>query len=125
MERGEHKMAGQRGVNRDSRRFQVANFPNHYHVRRLAEDRAQCRRESEPDRFIDLHLVNARQQIFYGVLDRDDLAVRPAYEMQAGIKGCRLAGTGGPGNEQYAVWQTDQLLESLLVIGKKAEFRQT
>ena len=40
------------------------------------------RRKRQPDRFVHLHLVDARQHIFHRVFDRDDLAVGPVDEIQ-------------------------------------------
>ncbi len=68
-------MAGQRRVNRDRRRFEVANFPQHHHVRRLAEHRAQRQREGEANGLLHLHLVDAGQQVFDRVLDGDNFSI--------------------------------------------------
>ena len=104
--------------------LQVADFPDHDHVRRLAQNRAQGAGKGQPDRFADLHLVDARQQIFDRVLDRDDLAVRPVDEMQAGVERGGLARAGGAGDQQDAVRQADEPLEGLLVVGEEAQLRQ-
>jgi hypothetical protein len=71
-----------------------------------------------PTVFVDLHLVDAGQNIFHRVFDGDDFAVGPVDEMQAGIKRRRLAGTGRAGDEQDAVRQRDDALERLLVVLK-------
>jgi hypothetical protein len=125
VERGENQMAGERGVDGDGRRFEIANFPDHHDVRCLAEDRAQRGREREPDLLADLHLVDAGQHIFHRVFHRDDFFVRPVYVMQAGIQRRRLAGTGRTRDEQNTVRHRDQPFKRRLVIRKKSEFGQT
>ena len=52
-------------------------FPEHHDVRCLAQDGAQCGGECQPDGFADLHLIDAGQDIFDRILDRDDFAVGP------------------------------------------------
>ena len=86
-------MAGQRGIDRDGGGFQIANFTNHDHVGRLAQNCPQRRRKRQPDRFIHLHLVDARQQVFYRVLHGNDFPVWPIDEVQAGIEGGGFART--------------------------------
>ncbi len=113
VQRGENQMAGERGVDGDGGRFQVADFPDHHDVRRLAQDRAQRGGKRQADLLADLHLVDAGQDIFDRVLDGDDFAVGPVDEMQAGIKRRRLAGTGRAGDEQDAVGHGDQPFKCL------------
>ena len=124
MKCGENQVPGERGIDRDARGFQVANFANHDHIGRLAQDRTQGGREAQSHQIIDLHLVDAGQQVFDRVLDRDDLAVGAIDEVQTGVKGGGFAGAGGPGDQQDAVGQPDHALEGLLVIREEAQFRQ-
>ncbi len=59
----------------------------------------------KPTISLHLHLVDAGQNIFHRVLDRDDFAVGPVDEIQAGIQRRRLAGTRRAGDQQNAVRQ--------------------
>ena len=122
---GENQMAGQRRIDGNGRGFHVANFTDHHHVGRLAQNGTQRGGKRQADGFTDLHLVDAGQHVFHRVLDRDDFAVGTIDEVEAGIKGRGLAGTGRAGHEQNAVGQTNHALERLLVVREKSQFRQT
>src|SRR5262249_11305214 len=74
VKRREYQMAGERGIDGDSGGFDVTNFPDHDHVRRLAENRTQCHRKVEPDGLVHLHLVDTGEQIFDRIFDGDDLS---------------------------------------------------
>ena len=67
VQRRQHQMPGQGGMNRDMRGFGVADFADHDDVGILADEGAQRRRESQADRRLDLRLVDAGDFIF----DRD------------------------------------------------------
>ena len=69
VERGKHQVAGQRGLDRDLRRLQVADLADHDDVRVLAQDRAQRMREGEADLRLHLDLVDAGQLVLDRILD--------------------------------------------------------
>ncbi len=75
-------MTGERCIDRDGRCFQVANFTEHDHVRRLPQNRAQRHRKGQSHTLTDLDLIDARQQVLHRVFHRDDLTIRPVNEMQ-------------------------------------------
>ena len=60
VQRGEHQVAGERGLDRVLRRLRVADLAHHDDVRVLAQDVAQRAGEVEPDLGLHLHLVEAR-----------------------------------------------------------------
>ena len=69
-------MAGERGVNRQTGCFFIANFSHHHNVRILPDERAQTVRESETDFRFDLRLIDARNLIFNRIFNRRNVNVR-------------------------------------------------
>ena len=61
VQRREHQVAGERGLDRDLRRLEVADFADQDDVRVLAQERAQRGGEVQPDLLVHLHLVDARR----------------------------------------------------------------
>jgi hypothetical protein len=60
VQRREHEVAGEGGLDRDLGRLAVADLADHHHVRVGAQDRPQRGREREPGARVDLHLVDSR-----------------------------------------------------------------
>src|SRR5690606_5542973 len=75
VQRGQHQVAGQRGLDGDARGFQVAHLADHDDVRILAHDAAQRVGEIQPDLWLGLDLVDAFDLVFDRILDGDDLDV--------------------------------------------------
>ncbi|MNX75596.1 hypothetical protein D3C86_1070770 [compost metagenome] len=96
-------MPGQRGLDRDARRLDVADFTDHDHVGVLAQDGAQARREGHADLGIDLGLAHAVDGVFDRVLDRQDVASRVVQQRQTGIEAGRLARAGRACDQDDAV----------------------
>ena len=71
--RGQHQVAGERGLDRDLRGLEVADLADHDHVGVLAQDRAQRLGEREVDLRVDLRLADAGQLVLDRVLDRQDV----------------------------------------------------
>ena len=65
-------MTCHRGPQGNLSRFNVSNLTNQNNVRVLAQPRPQYTRKVEPNRWIDLHLIDASQLIFNRVFNRDD-----------------------------------------------------
>src|SRR5579862_4658493 len=124
VESAEDEVAREAGVDGDVRRFHVANLADHDDVRRLAQHRAERRREGHADIRIDLHLVDACHLVLDGVFHGDDLAIRLVDVVEARVEGRGLARTGGARDEQDAVRQIEQALEDFLVVAEEAEFGQ-
>ena len=66
MQRGEHQVAGQRGLDRHFGGFQVADLADHDDVGVLPQQRAQAVGESQVDAVLHLHLVEAGSTISIG-----------------------------------------------------------
>jgi len=73
VQRGQHQMAGQAGLDGDLRRLGIADLADHDDVRVLPQDGAQGLGEAEVDAGIDLDLADAGEVVFDRVLDRHDV----------------------------------------------------
>ncbi len=96
-------MTGQRGLHGDLRGLQIADFADHHDVGILAQECPHGAREGEADLPLHLHLVDAGDLIFDGVLDREDLAVRRVERAERGVERGRLAAAGRARRKQDAV----------------------
>src|SRR2546422_903398 len=121
VQRREHEVAGERRLDGDLGRFQVADLADEDHVGVLAHDVAQTGRERQPDLRLHGDLVDALQLVLDGVLDRDDLALRRVDLVERLVERGRLAGAGGPGDQDDPVRALDQRVETLERVGREAE----
>jgi len=121
MQRGQHQMAGQRGMNGDMRGFGVADLADHDHVGVLADEGAHRGGKGEADRRLDLRLVDAGDFVFDRVFDGEDLAGRLVEDRKHGGQRRGLAAAGRPGHHDHAVRQCQQAGHDPLVAGRQAE----
>jgi hypothetical protein len=119
MQRAQHQVAGERGLDRDLRGFQVAHFADHDDVRILADDAAQRVGEVQPDLRLGLDLVDALDLVFDRVLDGDDLDVGRVELAQRGVQRGGLAGAGRAGDQQDPVRLLQHVLERGMNCGPK------
>ena len=75
MQRGEHEMPGERRLDRDLRRLQVAGLSNHDAVRVLSQKRAQNPRERQTDCFIHRNLHDSFQIVFHRFFRSDQFGI--------------------------------------------------
>ena len=80
----------------------VADFADHDLVRVVAQDGTQAAGEGEPLLFIDRDLQYARQFVFDGILDGDDLVVAVVDLADRGIQRGGLAAAGGAGDKRLS-----------------------
>ena len=113
VQRGQHQVARQAGLNGDLRRFRIADFANHHHVRVLPQDGAQRAGKGEFNARVHLRLPHARQVVFDGVFHRHDVAVRRIQPRQAGVQRGRFAAACGAGHQNDAVRLVYELLKAL------------
>src|SRR5690606_36481646 len=111
VQRRQHQVAGERGLDRDARGLQVAHLADHDDVRVLAHDRTQRVREVEPDLRLGLDLVDALDLVLDRVLDGDDLDVRRVELAQRRVQRGGLARAGRAGDQQDAVRLLQHLAE--------------
>ena len=121
VQRGEDQVAGERGLDGDFHRLQVANLTHQDHVGVLANDVAQPGGEGEADLRLDRDLVHALQLVLHWILDRDDLALGRVDLVERAIQGRRLAGAGRSGDQNDAVRPQDELLEMPERLGREAQ----
>ncbi len=103
MQRRQHQVSGQRGLDRDARGLEIAHFADHDDVRILTHDRAQRVREVEANGRLGLDLVDAFDLVFDRILDRDDLDVGRVELGERRVQRRRLARAGRARDQHDAV----------------------
>src|SRR5262245_78117 len=98
-------------MNGNVRRLLVAHFPDHDHVRILANESTQggCKRET--DLRLDLRLVDAGNLIFDRILDGQNLSCRVVEYAEHGGERRRLAAAGWPGDDDQTVGKRKEAFE--------------
>ena len=109
-------MARQGGLHGDVRRLAVADFAHEHDVRVLTQHAAEHPCEGQSNRRVHMHLVDARELVFDGVLRRDDVHVGGVEVLEAGVKRGRLARTRRARHEDDAVRLLDGVLHRLVGI---------
>src|SRR5450830_297423 len=110
-------MAGLCGFDGDVGGLQIADLANHDDVRILAQEGAQRYREAQPGAFVDVDLVDAGQVDFHRIFYGGDIGVRLVQDVEAGIQGNRLAGTGRPGHQDHAVGAAYRVQQQVFLRG--------
>ena len=82
MEGAQHEMAGERGLNRDLRRFQIAHFTHHDNVRVLAQEGAERLTEGHAHVLLNRHLHDAFNVVLDGVLGSQQLGINGVHAPQ-------------------------------------------
>ena len=75
----------------DSRRFNITNLSNEDNVGVLTQNRLQPSSKGEPSLLIGLNLIDRRENVFNGVLDRHDISSNIADLIERRIQRGRLA----------------------------------
>gem|GEM_PF-5647415 len=121
VQRGEHQVAGLRGLDRDIGGFEVADFADHDDGWILAQEGAQRCREGQAGAFVDVDLVDAREVDFRRIFRRGDVDARLVQQIQAGVERHRLARARGTGDEHHAIGATDGMQQPRLFVRVVAE----
>ncbi len=124
MERAQHQVAGQRGLNGDLGRFPVSHLANHHDIRIMAQHTPERARERQPDGRVDLRLADAPDFVFDRILDRDDLTLAGVEPAQASIQRRALAASGRSGYHDYAVRLSNERFHLVTVILRQAQLFQ-
>ena len=104
-------MTGQRGADGEQRRFAVADLSKHDDVGVLAQDGTQRRGETQPAALVDLHLSDAGNVVFHGILHGHGVELGEVQPLQHGVQRRGLAAAGGTGVEDDAVGDLQQILD--------------
>ena len=121
VERGEHEVARQSGLDGDVRRLAVADFAHEHDVRVLTQHAAEHTGERQAHRRVHVHLVDAREFVFDGVLRRNDVHVGRVEVLKAGVERRGLAGTRWPCHEDDAVGLFDGVFHRLVGVFVKTK----
>ena len=84
-------MTRERCLDRDLRRFEIADLADHYDVRILAQDRTKRARKRELDARTDLGLRDAVERVLDRILHRHHVRRIARQSRQRGIERRRLA----------------------------------
>src|SRR5262249_49276468 len=107
----EHHVPGERRLNGNLCRFQVADLADEDLVRVLPQDGPQGAGEGQIDLVVDLALDQAVNFVLDRVLGGDDLVCNDVQLAERRIQSRRLAGPGRSGDEGNAVGLGDDLPE--------------
>ena len=83
---GENKMAGERRLDGNLRRLEIARFTDHDAIGILAQKCAQDSREGQPDRFVHRHLHDSFEVVFDRFLRGQQFGIDRVDLAQAGIE---------------------------------------
>src|SRR6516225_3638108 len=100
-------MPGERRLNCDLRRLDVANFSDHDFVGIMPQNRSKSPCEGKALLLIHGYLRDAANLIFDRILDSENFVFFVLDLHQCGIKRSRLSAAGWACDEHHAVWFTD------------------
>ncbi len=97
------QVAGHGGMEGDIGRFMIADFPQQYDIRILAQNGAQYAGKVQPDAVLHRHLARHVDVELHGILNGDVIAFRRGVMLQEGVQGGGLATAGRPGCQYDAL----------------------
>ena len=121
MQRREHQMPGKRRLNRDLRRFEIADLADHDDIGILTENRPQRPREIEIDPLAHLRLRHAVERVLDWIFDRHHVGRAARQSRQCRIERRRLAGSRRTGDQHDAMRLADQSVDAVERIFPHAE----
>ncbi len=99
----QYQVSGQCGLHCNGCGFLVAHFADHDNIGVLAYDGAQRSGEGQSNLWLDLHLVDPLDVVFYRVLHGEDLALGGVEMLECRIQCSGLTAAGRTGNQQDTV----------------------
>ena len=121
VERRQHQMAGQRGLDRDDGGLSVADLSDQHDVGVGAKDRSQGAREGQARLGVDLDLVHAGEPVLDRVLDGDDVLRFLVEDVEGRVHRGRLARAGRARHEERPVRLLEGLREALVRVLEEAQ----
>src|SRR5690606_8608822 len=121
---GEHEVTGERRLDGDLRRLEIADLADEDHVRVLAEEGAQRRSEGQADLRLARDLVDPLHLVLDRVLGPQDRQGGVVALVPRGVGRGRLAGGGGGGDQRDPVRAVDELADDLALGGFEADLRE-
>ncbi len=124
MQRAEHEMAGQGGLDRDFRGFGIPDFTHHDDIGVLAQEGAQRVGKRQADIRAHQHLVDTAHLILNRLLGGQDAPVDLVDFVQEGVERGRFSRTGGTRHQDDPVGAVDVALDQLFVARRHPEIFQ-
>ena len=119
VQRRQHQVTGERGLDGDLRGLVVADLAEEDDVGVRAQDRAQGRGEGEAGLGVHLHLVDPGEPVLDRVLDGDDVDLGLGDDVQRRVQRRRLARAGGPRHQDHPVGLDVAGLEAGVVASRR------
>ena len=103
MQRRQHQVAGERRLDTDARRFLVADFADHDHVRILPQHAPQRAGECQTDCFMHVGLIDHVELIFDWIFNRHNIQLGAAQKLQGRVERGGFAAAGRAGDQHQPV----------------------
>src|SRR5882724_1998345 len=113
VQRREHQVSREGGLDPDFRRFKIANLADQNDVGILAQESSERGGKVQANLLLHLYLVDASQLEFDRVFRGHDVGVNGVQRCNGGIQRVRLARTGWTGYQHHAVGFQDVAFEFL------------
>ena len=123
VERGEHEVTGERGLDGDACRVGISDLTDEDDVGVLTEDGLEAGGEREARLVVGLDLVDAGEHVLDRVLDRGDVLARRVDLEQRGVQRGGLAGAGRAGADHHAERRVDHLRVVQVGLAREARAR--
>ena len=111
VEGAEHRVTGEGGLDGILCGFRIADFTDEDNVGVMAEDASQGGGKRQTDLRMDLDLIDAIELVLDGVFGRDDLVLGGSDLQQRAVQSRGFSGTGGAGDQDNSVWDSDEFTE--------------
>jgi len=121
VQRRQHEVARERGLDRDAGGLGVADLADEDDVGVLAEDRPEALGEGDAGDLVDLDLVDRGEDVLHRVLDGHDVALAAVDLAEGGVERRRLAAAGGADADHHPEGRADELAPGLVGVGRHAE----
>ena len=125
VQRRQHEVSGERGLNRDARRVGITNLTDQDDVGVLTQQCPQTGGERQSGLLVGLHLVDAGEHVFHGILDGGDVLARVVDLEKRRVQRRCFSGSGGSGTDDHAERRTNHLRERFVGVARHAEFAES
>ena len=114
-------MSGQRGLDGDLGRLEIADLAHQNDVRVLPQECPKRGRKGQADVLANLDLIDARQVELDGILGRHDVGFRRVQPRNRRVERIGLAAAGWPGHQHHPPRALDRGLEARERLGLESQ----